>query len=92
MARCSSSRPSSSALSNPDALREQLKTSAGLKVLDAPAEGVYPMPMLVTADPAIHIGRIRVEGNTLQLVAALDNAGRAGDVAASLAIKFAAKA
>lgn len=75
-----------------DALREQLKAVAGLKLLDSPAEGIYPMPMLVTADPAIHVGRIRVEGKTLQLVAALDNAGRAGDVAASLAIKLAQKA
>jgi aspartate-semialdehyde dehydrogenase len=75
-----------------DALREQLKSVAGLKVLDSPAEGIYPMPMLVTADPAIHVGRIRVEGKSLQLVAALDNAGRAGEVAASLAIKLAARA
>lgn len=75
-----------------DALREQLKAVAGLKVLDSPAEGIYPMPMLVTADPAIHVGRIRIEGKSLQLVAALDNAGRAGDVAASLAIKLAGKA
>ncbi len=75
-----------------DVLREQLKKVTDVKVLDAPGEGIYPMPMLVTADPAIHVGRIRVEGNTLQLVAALDNAGRAGDVAASLAIKFAGKA
>lgn len=75
-----------------DALREQLKNVAGLKVLDEPAEGIYPMPMLVTADPSIHVGRIRVEGKSLQLVAALDNAGRAGDVAASLAIKLASRA
>lgn len=74
-----------------DALREQLKAVVGLKVLDSPAEGIYPMPMLVTADPSIHVGRIRVEGKALQLVAALDNAGRAGEVAASLAIKLAQK-
>jgi len=75
-----------------EALRAQLKTVAGVKVLDAPAEGIYPMPMLVTSDPSIHVGRIRVEGRSLQLVAALDNAGRAGEVAASLAIKLAARA
>jgi aspartate-semialdehyde dehydrogenase len=75
-----------------DALREQLKAAPGLKVLDSPAEGIYPMPMLVTADPSIHVGRIRVEGKSLQLVAALDNAGRAGEVAASLAIKLASRA
>ena len=48
--------------------------------------------MLVTADPAIHVGRIRSEGKSLQLIAALDNAGRAGEVAASLAIKLAGRA
>ncbi len=74
-----------------DALRERLKGVAGLKVLDSPAEGIYPMPMLVTADPSIHVGRIRLEGKSLQLVAALDNAGRAGEVAASLAIKLASR-
>ncbi len=72
-------------------LRDQLKTVPGLKVLDVPAEGIYPMPMLVTADPSIHVGRIRVEGKSLQFVAALDNAGRAGEVAASLALKLASR-
>ncbi len=47
------------------------------------------MPMITTADPSIHVGRIRSEGKSLQLVAALDNTGRAAEVAASLALKFA---
>ena len=45
--------------------------------------------LLVTADPAIHIGRVRSEGKSLQLIAALDNTGRAAELAASLALKFA---
>ena len=72
-----------------DALRTQLKAVPGVKVIDTPSEGIYPMPLLVTADPAIHIGRVRSEGKSLQLIAALDNAGRAAEVAASLALKFA---
>ncbi len=72
-----------------DALRVQLKAVPGVKVIDTPAENIYPMPMLVTADPSIHVGRIRAEGKSLQLVAALDNTGRAAEVAASLALKFA---
>jgi aspartate-semialdehyde dehydrogenase len=74
-----------------DAARGMLKAQAGVKLLDDPAQGIYPMPMLVTADPAIHLGRVRTEGKTLQLCAALDNAGRAGDAAASLALALAAR-
>ncbi len=63
-------------------LREALRRSPGLKVLDAPAERVYPMPMLVTADPTVHVGRIRVtrapQGGrpVVELFAVVDNAGR----------------
>lgn len=62
-----------------DALRAALKGGAGLKVLDSPEERVYPMPMLVTADPSVHVGRVRsVEGapGWFQLVGGIDNAGR----------------
>ncbi|HTS83230.1 MAG TPA: Asd/ArgC dimerization domain-containing protein [Myxococcaceae bacterium] len=55
-----------------------LQAAPGLKVLDARAERVYPMPMLVTADDAIHVGRLRAFAGTadaLELVAAIDNAG-----------------
>ena len=58
--------------------RQLLQAAPGLKVLDVPAERVYPMPMLVTADDTIHVGRIRsFAGNAevLELVAAIDNAG-----------------
>jgi aspartate-semialdehyde dehydrogenase len=58
--------------------RQLLQPVPGLKILDAPGERVYPMPMLVTADDAIHVGRIRSfagSPDALELVAAIDNAG-----------------
>ncbi len=39
--------------------RELLKKAPGLKVLDDPKAGVYPMPMLAAGDDAAHVGRIR---------------------------------
>ena len=63
---------------SPAEARQLLQGAPGLKVLDAPGEHVYPMPMLVTADDAIHVGRIRAFAGTpdaLELVAAIDNAG-----------------
>jgi len=54
------------------------RPAPGIKVLDVPGERVYPMPMLVTADDAIHVGRIRAfagSADSLELVAAIDNAG-----------------
>lgn len=60
-------------------VRAALKTSPALKVLDAPTEKVYPMPMLVTADPTVHVGRVRAFPQApewVTLFAALDNAGR----------------
>lgn len=62
----------------PAEARQLLQSAPGLKLLDAPGERVYPMPMLVTADDAIHVGRIRAfaaSADTLELVAAIDNAG-----------------
>jgi len=58
---------------------EALKGAAGVKVLDSPGEKVYPMPMLVTADPTVHVGRVRVvpgEPDRLLLFATIDNALR----------------
>jgi hypothetical protein len=43
----------------PAEARQLLEDAPGLKLLDAPGDRVYPMPMLVTADDAIHVGRIR---------------------------------
>jgi aspartate-semialdehyde dehydrogenase len=39
--------------------REVLRRAPGLKVIDEPAERIYPMPMLATSDDAVHVGRIR---------------------------------
>ena len=73
--------------------RALLARAAGVKVLDQPAEGVYPMPMLAVNDDAVLVGRIRddeSEENGLQLVVAGDNLRQGGAttavaVAASLA-------
>jgi aspartate-semialdehyde dehydrogenase len=62
----------------PAEARHVLQAAPGLKVLDAPGERIYPMPMLVTADDAVHVGRIRAfagSADTLDLVATIDNAG-----------------
>lgn len=59
--------------------RAALNASPALKVLDSPAEKVYPMPMLVTADPTVHVGRLRTFPQApewLTLFASVDNAGR----------------
>jgi aspartate-semialdehyde dehydrogenase len=63
---------------SPAEARERLRQASGLKLLDVPAEHVYPMPMLVTADPAILVGRVRASAgraDALELVAALDGPG-----------------
>ncbi|HEY3446295.1 MAG TPA: aspartate-semialdehyde dehydrogenase [Myxococcales bacterium] len=39
--------------------RELLKNAPGLKVLDDPKAGIYPMPMLAAGDDAALVGRIR---------------------------------
>jgi aspartate-semialdehyde dehydrogenase len=72
-----------------DALRDALKSNAELKLLDDPSTGVYPMPMLATGDPKVHVGRLRLEGKALQLVAAVDLVGRMADAAATLALTLA---
>jgi len=56
-----------------------LRAAPGIKLLDTPSERVYPMPMLVMADPSVHIGRLRVtpgEPDRLLLFVTIDNAGR----------------
>ncbi len=61
--------------------RELLRSAPGVKVLDAPAEGVYPMPMLAVNDDAVLAGRIREDAtqeNGLDLVIAGDNLRRGG--------------
>jgi aspartate-semialdehyde dehydrogenase len=75
-----------------DAVRDALKASPELKLLDDPATSVYPMPLLATGDSKVHVGRLRVEGSALQVVAAVDLVGRAAETAATLAISLANRA
>ncbi|HEX8440315.1 aspartate-semialdehyde dehydrogenase [Archangium sp.] len=59
--------------------RAALKGSPAIKVLDSPGEKVYPMTSLVTADPTVHVGRLRSFPQApewLSLFAAVDNTGR----------------
>jgi aspartate-semialdehyde dehydrogenase len=68
----------------PAEVRERLRQAPGLKLLDAPGEKVYPMPMLVSADPAILVGRVRASAgrpDALELVAALDGPAVVGRAA-----------
>jgi aspartate-semialdehyde dehydrogenase len=53
--------------------RELLRAAPGVKVLDAPAEGIYPMPMLAVNDDAVLVGRLRARDDGLDLVLAGDN-------------------
>jgi len=65
--------------------RDALKSSAHLKLVDSPPERIYPMPMLTSGDPAVHVGRIRELGRgkkSFALVAAIDNARRGGALTA----------
>lgn len=60
-------------------VRQALRGASSLKVLDSPEEKIYPMPMLITADPTVHVGRVRATPGapgTFELFAVIDNAGR----------------
>ncbi len=62
-----------------EALQEALRTAPGVKLLDSPAEKIYPMPMLCTADPNVHVGRVRLspgKADRASMFIAVDNAGR----------------
>lgn len=71
-----------------DGVRALLKEDENLKVLDDPAQNVYPMPMLATDDAAVHVGRVRANGSRVQLVAAIDNVFKAADAAVGLALEL----
>jgi aspartate-semialdehyde dehydrogenase len=84
-------RPSSA-----DELRAAFASAKRVKVLDTPAEKIYPMPMLVTADPTVHVGRVRVLATSpsrATFFLAVDNAGRRGAAlnAVEIAARLAAK-
>lgn len=62
-----------------DEVRAKLSASTALKVLDAPGEKIYPLPSTVTADPTVHVGRVRAfagQLDTFLIYAVIDNAGR----------------
>jgi aspartate-semialdehyde dehydrogenase len=59
--------------------RVLLRASPGVKVVDAPGERVYPMPMLAVNDDAVLVGRVREDDsqvNGLDLFAVADNLRR----------------
>ena len=55
------------------AAREALSGAEGVKVLDTPGEGVYPMPTLAVGDEALHVGRVRETPAGLALLSVADN-------------------
>jgi aspartate-semialdehyde dehydrogenase len=71
-----------------DAVREVLRASSLLKVLDQPEEHIYPMPMLTADDPSVHVGRVRAHLDHVQLVAAVDNGLTLADGAADLLLEL----
>lgn len=71
-----------------DDVRSALKLSERVKVLDQPGEKIYPMPMLVTGDSAVHVGRIRVSHDVVTLFGVADNAGRAAATLVETAGRF----
>jgi aspartate-semialdehyde dehydrogenase len=72
-----------------DGVRATLREDSGLKVIDDPAQGLFPMPMLSTDDAAVHVGRIRALGTRVQLVATIDTVFRVADTAVELALELA---
>ncbi len=73
---------------NAEGVKAALKDVAGLKWLDTPGEGIFPMPMLVAADAAIHIGRLRADGNKVQWVVAWDSPLHVAEGAVDVALEL----
>jgi aspartate-semialdehyde dehydrogenase len=71
-----------------DGVRAALSQSSALKLLDQPEANIYPMPMLTADDASVHVGRVRVREDRVQLVAAVDGALRAADAAAELVLEL----
>lgn len=57
---------------DPAAAKAALEGS-DVKIVDDPAAGVFPMPMLAVGDDALLVGRIRATGGGLALVSAADS-------------------
>lgn len=71
------------------AARDLFRQAPGVKLIDAPQEGVYPMPMLAVNDDAVLVGRVRddaTQEHGLDLVVCGDNLRQGG---ASTAIELA---
>jgi aspartate-semialdehyde dehydrogenase len=71
-----------------DDVRDLLRAAPGVKVVDAPSDRVYPMPMLTVHDESALVGRIRedpTQENGLDLFVVGDNL-RLGAAANALAI------
>lgn len=69
---------------SPAEVRDRLRAAPGLKLLDVAAERVYPMPMLVSSDASVLVGRVRASAgraDVLELVAALDGPAVVGHAA-----------
>ncbi len=59
-----------------DAARDALRKAPGVKLVDDPAERVYPMPMLVVHDDGVLAGRVRADPTVehgLSLFLAIEN-------------------
>jgi aspartate-semialdehyde dehydrogenase len=75
-----------------DGVRATLKEDSGLKLIDDPAQNIYPMPMLSTDDASPHVGRVRAFGQRVQLVACVDSSYRLADSAVDIALELAGRA
>ena len=64
-----------------EAARQLLRQAPGVKVVDAPDQGVFPMPMLTVNDDAVLVGRLRADPalpNGLALFLTVDNLRKGG--------------
>jgi len=66
--------------------QEALALGHNIKVLDEKTHGLSPMPMLVSEDTSLLVGKLRLEGEVLRGVMAFEPAGRLAEFAANLAI------
>jgi aspartate-semialdehyde dehydrogenase len=68
------------------AARERLRGAPGVKLVDDPAQGVYPMPMLASQEDAVLVGRVRSpRPGVLDLVAVFE-APRRGAATTALGV------
>ncbi|MDR2528761.1 MAG: aspartate-semialdehyde dehydrogenase [Synergistaceae bacterium] len=51
---------------SPDEAREILKNAPGVKLLDDPAERLYPMPLYASDQDLIHVGRVRYDDSAAE--------------------------